>query len=840
MIDGDHNAPYYRTAPSSSEGELSDDADEAAGGEAPKKVVPPASTAAEDDRHVDEEPKAAARPNRPQRPRIEAPAASPPTTSARPEGRQRPTERTERSPPPKRRHDSPPRRSAERPPRSRSPGCSSTPDFDADGVARLRVAEAEGRRSGTPASATAGRPKRSRFESPEGGGRAASATPNRSSLSDVEVEELAAEPPAQPDAVLAAAEAKPLEQLSDEEKAMLRPDVLAAKEREHAERERARLPVYYPGIRGCRSIDEFRLLNRVSEGTFGVVFRAEERQTREIVALKQLKMEREREGFPITSLREINMLMKCRRHPNVVGLREIVTDATGEKIYLVMEFVEHDLRALMRQLEHRRKRFTLAQVKTLMHQLLSGLAYMHEEWVIHRDLKTANLLLSHGNILKIGDFGLAREYGDPLKGFTQLVVTLHYRSPELLLGCKTYSTKVDVWSVGCIFGEFLKLTPVLPGTSEADQLRRTFELCGAPTEDSWPGHQQLPLAAKMSWPPQPHSQLERRFARDLHESEKKAPEKSGLDLMRRYFRVAFALFTGRKGRLRAAALPVRVRLLDEQTARRTSGRPRLPPALADADPRPLLLLSVYFNLEPPHLSFSRAIGRPMPPDFFNATATYRSSSEVSYPYDAFVLRDGSESAAEEIDRKLRAKRNASLIAASNCGADSRRHAYVDALAAAWTSNSHHFYLAFENAVCPEYASEKFWRVKELIAPVVNSRAAVPPHISADAFAAHLRWLIERPAECRKFFAWTKRYRRSSLNEAELNVSCQLCKLAHRQPQRRIADYRHEWSRRECVRDFAPDLLGDSSRARRRVRDHERRMAALVGCICRPRSLGRIF
>ncbi|KAI6243474.1 putative serine/threonine-protein kinase [Aphelenchoides fujianensis] len=540
MIDEDHNAPYYRTAPSSSEGELSDDADEAAGGEAPKKVAPPASTDAEADRlderpaeEGDEEPKAAARPSRPLRPRIEAPAATPPTTSARPEGRRRPVDGRSRSPPPKRRHGSPPKRSAERPPRSRSPGFASTPDFDADGVARLRVAEADGRRSGTPTSALAGRPKRSRFESPESGGRAASATPDRSSLSDVEVEELAAEPPAPLDATLAAAEAKPLEQLSDEEKAMLRPDVLAAKEREHAERQRARLPVYYPGIRGCRSIDEFRLLNRVSEGTFGVVFRAEERQTKDVVALKQLKMEREREGFPITSLREINMLMKCRRHPNVVGLREIVTDATGEKIYLVMEFVEHDLRALMRQLEHRRKRFTLAQVKTLMHQLLSGLAYMHEEWVIHRDLKTANLLLSHGNILKIGDFGLAREYGDPLKGFTQLVVTLHYRSPELLLGCRTYSTKVDVWSVGCIFGEFLKLTPVLPGTSEADQLRRTFELLGAPTEDSWPGHQQLPLAAKMSWPPQPHSQLERRFARDLHESEKKAPEKSGLDLMRR-------------------------------------------------------------------------------------------------------------------------------------------------------------------------------------------------------------------------------------------------------------------------------------------------------------------
>lgn len=150
-------------------------------------------------------------------------------------------------------------------------------------------------------------------------------------------------------------------------------------------------------------------------------------------------------------------------------------------------------------------------------------------------------------MLQIGDFGLAREYGDPLKGYTQLVVTLHYRSPELLLGCKVsgrglqgigrllqkYSTAVDCWSVGCIFGEFFKLQPVLPGTSEADQLRRTFELLGTPTEDAWPGFAQLPLVSKMSWPPQPHSQLERRFAKDLHEHEKKAPEKSGLDLMKR-------------------------------------------------------------------------------------------------------------------------------------------------------------------------------------------------------------------------------------------------------------------------------------------------------------------
>jgi cell division cycle 2-like protein len=83
----------------------------------------------------------------------------------------------------------------------------------------------------------------------------------------------------------------------------------------------SKLPVYYPGIYGCRSIEEFSILNRIEEGTFGVVYRAQEILTDEIVALKRLKMEKEKDGFPITSLREINMLMKCRMHPNVVGLR---------------------------------------------------------------------------------------------------------------------------------------------------------------------------------------------------------------------------------------------------------------------------------------------------------------------------------------------------------------------------------------------------------------------------------------------------------------------------------------------------------------------------------------
>jgi cell division cycle 2-like protein len=130
-------------------------------------------------------------------------------------------------------------------------------------------------------------------------------------------------------------------------------------------------------------------------------------------------MEKEREGFPITSLREINMLMKCRHHPNVVGLKEIVVGSTMDKIYLVMEFVEHDMKVLLKQMDERKKKFKigmlyalivnlsiLAEVKTLMKQLLAGCAYLHSEWVIHRDLKTSNLLLSHDNVLKVGSLVL--------------------------------------------------------------------------------------------------------------------------------------------------------------------------------------------------------------------------------------------------------------------------------------------------------------------------------------------------------------------------------------------------------------------------------------------------
>lgn len=108
--------------------------------------------------------------------------------------------------------------------------------------------------------------------------------------------------------------------------------------------------------------------------------------------------------------------------------------------------------------------------------LLSGVQHLHDNWILHRDLKASNLLLSHKGVLKIGDFGLAREYGSPLKPYTPVVVTLWYRCPELLLGAKEYSTAVDMWSVGCIFGEFILRQPLFMGKSEIDQLNVVFKV----------------------------------------------------------------------------------------------------------------------------------------------------------------------------------------------------------------------------------------------------------------------------------------------------------------------------------------------------------------------------
>jgi cell division cycle 2-like protein len=259
-------------------------------------------------------------------------------------------------------------------------------------------------------------------------------------------------------------------------------------------------------LQGCRSVDEFERLNKIDEGTYGVVYRAKDKKSGEVVALKKVKMEKEREGFPLTSLREINILLSFH-HPSIVDVKEVVVGNNLDSIFMVMEYMEHDLKALM---ESMKQPFSQSEVKCLMLQLLEGIKYLHDNWVLHRDLKTSNLLLNNRGELKICDFGLSRQYGSPLKPYTHLVVTLWYRAPELLLGAKQYSTAIDMWSLGCIMAELLSKEPLFNGKTEFDQLDKIFRILGTPNETIWPGYSKLP-GVKVNFVKHQYNLLRKKF-----------------------------------------------------------------------------------------------------------------------------------------------------------------------------------------------------------------------------------------------------------------------------------------------------------------------------------------
>ncbi|KAL2872510.1 kinase-like domain-containing protein [Aspergillus lucknowensis] len=249
----------------------------------------------------------------------------------------------------------------------------------------------------------------------------------------------------------------------------------------------------------CRHVDNFERLNHIEEGSYGWVSRAKDIATGGIVALKKLKLDNSPDGFPVTGLREIQTLLEAR-HQNVVYLREVVMGNKMDEVYLVMDFLEHDLKTL---LDDMREPFLPSEIKTLLLQFMSGLEFLHSHWIMHRDLKTSNLLMNNRGELKIADFGMARYYGDPPPKLTQLVVTLWYRSPELLLGAESYGAEIDMWSVGCIFGELLTKEPLLQGKNEVDQVSKIFALTGPPTPQTWPGFRSLPNAKSLRLPSTP-------------------------------------------------------------------------------------------------------------------------------------------------------------------------------------------------------------------------------------------------------------------------------------------------------------------------------------------------
>jgi len=218
-------------------------------------------------------------------------------------------------------------------------------------------------------------------------------------------------------------------------------------------------------------------LEKLGEGTYATVYKGRSRTTNEIVALKEIHLDAE-EGTPSTAIREIS-LMKELKHVNIVRLHDVIHTET--KLVLIFEFCEQDLKKYMDQ-QGDRGALDPNTVRSFMFQLLKGTAFCHENQVLHRDLKPQNLLINRKGELKLGDFGLARAFGVPVNTFSNEVVTLWYRAPDVLLGSRTYSTSIDVWSCGCIFAEMISGVPLFRGRDNQDQLLHIMRILGTPTE----------------------------------------------------------------------------------------------------------------------------------------------------------------------------------------------------------------------------------------------------------------------------------------------------------------------------------------------------------------------
>ncbi|KAJ1835864.1 Cyclin-dependent kinase catalytic subunit [Coemansia sp. RSA 2711] len=233
--------------------------------------------------------------------------------------------------------------------------------------------------------------------------------------------------------------------------------------------------------------ERYLKLDKVGEGTYGVVYKARDLQDGKIVAMKKIRLEVDDEGVPSTAIREISLLKELQ-HENIVKLFDIVYN--DAKLYLVFEFLDLDLKKYMDSVGP--GGLSPAQVKSYMHQLVKGIAFCHSHRTLHRDLKPQNLLIDQSGMLKIADFGLGRAFGVPLRVYTHEVVTLWYRSPEILMGSRHYSIGMDMWSVGCIFAEMVQRKPLFPGDSEIDEIFKIFRILGTPTEEIWPDVTSLP------------------------------------------------------------------------------------------------------------------------------------------------------------------------------------------------------------------------------------------------------------------------------------------------------------------------------------------------------------
>ena len=243
-------------------------------------------------------------------------------------------------------------------------------------------------------------------------------------------------------------------------------------------------------------MEHYKILGRVGEGAHGVVFKAKHVISGDLVALKKVLLKKIEEGIPNTALREMKALQEIEDHENIVKLKDVIPQGMG--FMLVFEFMVSDLSEVIKNYQNP---LTPSQVKRYMVMLLKGMAFCHSIKIMHRDLKPANLLISSTGVLKIADFGLARVFdGSKNRPYSHQVATRWYRAPELLFSARKYDEGVDLWAIGCIFGEMINSSPLFPGESDIEQICTVLKVLGEPNDQLWPDKSDLPDFNKISFP----------------------------------------------------------------------------------------------------------------------------------------------------------------------------------------------------------------------------------------------------------------------------------------------------------------------------------------------------
>ncbi|WPK25927.1 hypothetical protein PUMCH_003265 [Australozyma saopauloensis] len=247
---------------------------------------------------------------------------------------------------------------------------------------------------------------------------------------------------------------------------------------------------------------------KVGEGTYAVVYVGKQEFSHRQVAIKEIKTGLFKDGLDMSAIREVKYLKELR-HNNVIELVDVYM-SPDKNLNLVLEYLPCDLEVLIKDTS---VVFKSSDIKSWLLMTLRGLHHCHRNFILHRDLKPNNLLLSPDGELKLADFGLARAFGSPNEDLTPKVVTRWYRAPELLFGAKHYTGAVDIWAVGIIFAELMLRIPYLPGKDDVDQLDVTFKALGTPTEQIWPNVSSLPNYDALKVYPLPSRQeLRNRFS----------------------------------------------------------------------------------------------------------------------------------------------------------------------------------------------------------------------------------------------------------------------------------------------------------------------------------------